>query len=87
MDFEIFVQLLQLAISPMVLISAVGLLLLSKTNRMARVIDRARALQDKVEQPAGSGCSAYQQELQIILGRCEILRWSIVAYLEGHTHL
>jgi len=77
MDFETFVRLLQLTISPMVLISAVGLLLLSTTNRMARVIDRSRALQEKVTQPEGIFSAAYQQELQVLLGRCEILRWSI----------
>ena len=35
---------LQLAIGPMILISGVGLLLLSMTNRFGRIIDRARLL-------------------------------------------
>lgn len=36
--------ILQMAISPVILISACGLLLLSMTNRLGRVIDRARLL-------------------------------------------
>jgi len=37
-------QALQLAVSPVILISAYGLLLLSMTNRLGRAIDRARLL-------------------------------------------
>jgi hypothetical protein len=37
-------EALQLAVSPVILISAYGLLLLSMTNRLGRAIDRARAL-------------------------------------------
>jgi len=35
---------LQASVSPVVLISGIGLLLLSMTNRLARVVDRSRAL-------------------------------------------
>jgi hypothetical protein len=38
------VELLQASISPIALISGVGLLLLSVTNRLARVIDRTRLI-------------------------------------------
>jgi len=37
-------EALQLAVSPVILISAYGLLLLSMTNRLGRAIDRARSL-------------------------------------------
>jgi hypothetical protein len=37
-------EALQLAVSPVILISAYGLLLLSMTNRLGRAIDRARQL-------------------------------------------
>jgi len=36
------VPVLQTAISPVVLISGVGLLLLTMTNRLGRIVDRAR---------------------------------------------
>ena len=38
------IPILQVAIGPVILISGVGLLLLSMTNRLGRVIDRARLL-------------------------------------------
>ena len=37
-------KILQTSISPVVLISGIGLLVLSMTNRFARTTDRARAL-------------------------------------------
>ena len=44
MDPHSVFQALQLAVSPVILISAYGLLLLSMTNRLGRAIDRARLL-------------------------------------------
>lgn len=44
MDSHSVFQALQLAVSPVILISAYGLLLLSMTNRLGRAIDRARLL-------------------------------------------
>ena len=38
------VPVLQTAVSPVVLISGVGLLLLTMTNRLGRIVDRARSL-------------------------------------------
>jgi len=43
-EYENLSSILQMAISPVILISACGLLLLSMTNRLGRVIDRARLL-------------------------------------------
>lgn len=44
MSVESLIPILQVAIGPVILVSGVGLLLLSMTNRFGRVIDRARAL-------------------------------------------
>ena len=44
MDSDSVFEALQLAVSPVILISAYGLLLLSMTNRLGRAIDRARLL-------------------------------------------
>ena len=38
------VPILQLAIGPVILISGVGLLLLTLTNRFGRMLDRSRAI-------------------------------------------
>ena len=44
MLLEQIVPALQLSIGPVIVISGAGLVLLSMTNRYARVIDRARSL-------------------------------------------
>jgi hypothetical protein len=38
------IPVLQVAVGPVILVSGVGLLLLTMTNRLARVIDRSRLL-------------------------------------------
>ena len=54
-SLEHLTHILQLSIAPVALISGVGLLLLSMTNRLGRVIDRARELvrQGPTEAEAG----------------------------------
>jgi hypothetical protein len=64
-------QALQLAVSPVILISAYGLLLLSMTNRLGRAIDRARAL-------AREGRPAKSEQIEIIARRAVWIRLSIV---------
>lgn len=65
------------AIGPVILISGVGLLLLTMTNRLGRAIDRARQL--KVES-ARSGHSHQQvrEQVAIIYRRAKLIRWSII---------
>jgi hypothetical protein len=63
-------QALQLAVSPVILISAYGLLLLSMTNRLGRAIDRARQL---VREGA-----AKEEQIAIIARRAVWIRSAIV---------
>jgi hypothetical protein len=65
------------AVAPVILISGVGLLLLTMTNRLGRAIDRARQL--KVES-AKSGHSHAQVKAQvaIIYRRAKMIRLSII---------
>lgn len=70
------IPLLQLAIGPVILISGVGLLLLSITNRYGRVIDRARVLSDALRRAAQPGPHLLKQ-LQILMRRAGLLRTSI----------
>ncbi len=70
------VPILQLAIGPVILISGVGLLQLSLTNRLGRLIDRARLLSR--ERIATTGDTArHDAQLAIIDRRARILRGSI----------
>ena len=70
------VPILQLAIGPVILISGVGLLQLSLTNRLGRLIDRARLLSR--DRAAAAGHTAkIDAQLAIIDRRARILRGSI----------
>lgn len=71
---------LQASIGPVTLISGVGLLLLSMTNRLGRVIDRARILSGEVEKSRATGKvdESAQVQLRIIYRRSEDLRWAVI---------
>lgn len=79
MQLESLVHVLQVAVGPVILISGVGLLLLSMTNRFGRVIDRSRQL--KVElRPKDvdpEHRSKVLAQLRILMRRAYILRASI----------
>ncbi len=77
MDTESFTRLLQLSISPVAIISGVGLLLLSITNRLGRVIDRARALVSALDEDQAHPTRDLHQ-LIILFRRAKLLRASIV---------
>jgi hypothetical protein len=67
------------SIAPVIMISGVGLLLLSMTNRYSRVIDRARDLVkdiDVIQEPQRP--QLLLEELQIIYRRARILRLAII---------
>ena len=77
MDFESFSELIQLTISPVVLISGVGLLLLTLSNRIARPIDRARLLSEEILKAGDQAREEDRIQLDVLLKRCEILRLSL----------
>lgn len=76
MEFSQVVPVLQVAVGPVILISGVGLLLLSLTNRYGRVIDRSRVLGDGLRK-SGEGSGHIWKQLQILLRRARLLRASI----------
>ena len=72
-DLEALTKILQASISPMALISGVGLLILSLTNRFGRVTDRLRELSDA----AGGGMKHRAEQIRILEVRAALLRSSI----------
>jgi hypothetical protein len=73
------VPTLQLAIGPVILISGVGLLLLTITNRLGRVVDRARVLaREQAAAPAGTVSSKLHLQIGILNRRAGILRASVM---------
>lgn len=72
------VPILQLSISPVILISGVGLLLLTLTNRFGRLVDRSRALnQDIAGGRAPERVGPMRTQIDILLQRANLLRLSI----------
>ena len=71
------VPILQIAVGPVILISGVGLLLLSMTNRLGRAIDRARILHSEwlLAEPLAQKRTTAQ--LHILWRRADIIRKSI----------
>ncbi|MBJ7326857.1 MAG: DUF2721 domain-containing protein [Chthoniobacterales bacterium] len=63
---------LQLAISPVIMISAYGMLLLSMTNRLGRAIDRARSL-------SGESATKRQCQVELLIKRARRIRAGILA--------
>ena len=71
------VPVLQTAIGPTILISGVGLLLLTMTNRLGRAIDRARILAGEIPTPTEAENAIVTAQLQILRRRARIIRLAI----------
>ena len=71
------VPVLQLAVGPVILISGVGLVLLSITNRYGRVIDRAREISAHKRQTEGAEREHFQAQRQILVRRARLVRLAI----------
>jgi hypothetical protein len=72
------VPVLQIAIGPVILISGVGLLLLSMTNRLGRAIDRARILRGVWFQADSLAQKRIIAQLHVLWRRADTLRKSII---------
>lgn len=78
MPLEQLIRILSASLAPVILISGVGLLLLSMTNRFGRVIDRARILSRELQQHRNSARGEMlDEQLSVIYRRGRILRGAI----------
>ena len=68
---------LQIAIGPVILVSGIGLLLLSMTNRLGRVIDRSRALSMELRSGASTERERVLLQLGILATRARLVRRAI----------
>jgi hypothetical protein len=67
------IRILQLSFTPVTLISGVGLLLMSMTNRFARTTDRARMLAKEAKLSSGSEATNATYQIKILYRRSRIL--------------
>jgi hypothetical protein len=67
-------HIIQLAIAPVFLLTGVGTNLMVLTNRLARIIDRSRVLEDRLE--VGPHDS-YTDELEVLYKRTHLINYAI----------
>jgi len=78
-----FSKFLQSCITPVALISGVGLLLLTITNRLGRVVDRIRYLVGELDTPNVKREKIKRNQVGILLKRARFLKNSIAWLLIG----
>lgn len=71
------VPILQIAVIPVILISGVGLLLLTLTNRFARVSDRVRCLVGDARKQTETDKARLQPQIAALFQRARLLRAAV----------
>ena len=71
------IPVLQIAIGPVILISGVGLLLLSLTNRFGRAVDRSRQLLRDMRETGEAYSQRLARQVDILYRRARLIRLSI----------
>lgn len=74
---ESLLPTIQLSITPVILITGIGSLLLSMTNRMGRVVDRTRILAGQAQGASGAERIHLENQLRILYARAKIVRLAV----------
>jgi hypothetical protein len=78
MSLREIAPVLQIALGPVILISGIGLLLLSMTNRLARLIDRSRRLSEARRTATGEERESVAAQIAVLSARAIYMRRAIV---------
>ena len=76
-DIGVVSHVIQLAVTPAFLLTAIGSMLTVMTNRLARVIDRARRLEDVLENAPHEGIAALHADLRTLARRSKLISRAI----------
>lgn len=68
---------IQLAVAPVFLLSGIGIILTVLTNRLARVVDRARRLEEAARSASGEALSERRRELVVMAHRARLMNRAI----------
>ena len=71
------VPVLQTAIGPVILISGVGLLVLSMTNRLARIVDRSREIWRDAQHAEGEQRANMHTQLRLLRRRAALVQRAV----------
>ncbi|MDX6766376.1 MAG: DUF2721 domain-containing protein [Candidatus Methylacidiphilales bacterium] len=74
--FTHLTHILQASIAPVILVSGIGLLLLSLTNRLGRLIDRSRQLAREMPSAKGSQRTQIDAQISVIFQRARYLKFA-----------
>lgn len=77
MNIHDVLPILQIAVGPVILVSGVGLLLLAMTNRLGRVLDRAREIARALRDDPSSDSERLRPQLAILERRARLVRMAI----------
>ncbi len=69
--------IIQLSITPVILISGMGALMLTMTNRMGRIVDRTRSLAGQVRSASGEERGHLEGQLDIMWRRAVLIRQAV----------
>ena len=72
-----FLPIIQLAITPVILISGVGALMLTLTNRLGRIVDRTRSLAGLVRTGPAEDREHVRIQLSILWSRAKLVRRAV----------
>ena len=78
-DISDIAHTVQLAVAPVFLLTAIGAMLGVMTNRLGRVIDRARLLETRLENASGENALALQKHLKILSRRAKLINLAITS--------
>lgn len=70
-------HIIQLAVAPVFLLTGVGTNLLVLTNRLARIIDRSRVLENRIDEPGERPHSDALDELGVLFRRAHLINLAI----------
>ena len=74
---ESILPIIQLSITPVILISGLGALCISLTNRMGRIVDRTRNLAGLIQKANTEDRKYLEEQLLIMFRRAKIMRFSM----------
>lgn len=76
-DVSTVAHIIQLAVAPVFLLTGVGSILGVLTSRLARIVDRARRLEDRVLATATDDRAPLRVELSRLAKRARLIHWAI----------
>src|SRR5664279_712240 len=76
-------HVIQLAVAPVFLLTAIATLITALNNRLGRIVDRRRILQDRLRDLSGAEAEGQETELRLQRHRGKLIYFSIFSAVLG----